>query len=158
MLCDSLRYLDFVLLMSLDSLFSTLKMGQGNFGHAGRPGKRGGSLPKGGNSSMSQKLEDFENEMFKNMPQLINNDYLINGNPLRDWKRASQKIVYHRTPNPQVDAVVNAENGKLAGLVRSFDEADLDMGQKPVVAMTRVGLASYFDDSFEAMKFLVSND
>lgn len=142
--------------MSLDSLFSTLKMGQGNFGHAGRPGKRGGSLPKGGSSSMSQKLEDFENDMFKNMPQLINNDYLIDGQPLREWKRSGQKIVYHRTPNPQVDAVVNAENGKLAGLVGSFDEADVDMGQKPVVAMTPVGQTSYFDGSFEAMNFLVN--
>lgn len=28
-------------------------MGRGNFNHAGRPGKRGGSLPKGGSSSMS---------------------------------------------------------------------------------------------------------
>lgn len=29
--------------MTLADLFSTLKMGQGHFGHAGRPGKRGGS-------------------------------------------------------------------------------------------------------------------
>lgn len=36
--------------MSIGDLFSKLKA-RGNFGHAGRPGKRGGSLPKGGGGS-----------------------------------------------------------------------------------------------------------
>lgn len=36
--------------MSLNKLFVELKA-QGNWGHAGRPGKRGGSLPKGGGGS-----------------------------------------------------------------------------------------------------------
>lgn len=38
--------------MTLDNLFSKLKA-QGFYGHAGRPGKRGGSLPKGGSSGMN---------------------------------------------------------------------------------------------------------
>lgn len=37
--------------MSLTSLFSTLKGGSGNFGHAGRPGHVGGSAPGSGGSS-----------------------------------------------------------------------------------------------------------
>lgn len=47
--------------MSLDELFSKLKA-RGNFGHAGRPGKRGGSLPKGGNLSITD-LGDVEGEV-----------------------------------------------------------------------------------------------
>ncbi|RJR10107.1 hypothetical protein C4588_03995 [Candidatus Parcubacteria bacterium] len=35
--------------MSLDNLFSSLKA-RGNWGHGGRPGKRGGSLPKSGSA------------------------------------------------------------------------------------------------------------
>lgn len=41
--------------MSLDKLFSGLKA-QGFYGHVGRPGKRGGSSPKGAGSGSTKKI------------------------------------------------------------------------------------------------------
>lgn len=58
--------------MTIQDLFSKLKA-QGFYGHAGRPGKRGGSVPKGVGlvASSSISNDDLENVISKGTPETI---------------------------------------------------------------------------------------
>lgn len=53
--------------MSIEDLFKALKS-QGFHGHEGRPGKRGGSLPKGGGGS-SGSIEDQLDKVLAKLPK-----------------------------------------------------------------------------------------
>lgn len=85
--------------MSLDKLFSELKS-QGFHGHAGRPGKRGGSLPKGGGSSapVVSKSNISQSEAQQIERGLVSQGYAKGkkvserGRSYRDYKKEDQTI------------------------------------------------------------------
>lgn len=106
--------------MSLDKLFSELKS-QGFHGHAGRPGKRGGSLPKGG-GGISEKVltalqttrnvinkkvidkelsdtdvKGLEKDLKSSGFNKVGREESARGSTTRMWRKGNQSLIIHRS-------------------------------------------------------------
>lgn len=93
--------------MSLNKVFSTLKAGKGHFGHSGRPGKRGGSLPKGRFAPGSAQDTSIQGEAIRRTNQMQQESSDSN-TPERMQKRvtlaqAIQSTTEGRSRNVQFD-------------------------------------------------------
>lgn len=103
--------------MSLSVLFSILKMGQGNFGHAGRPGHRGGSAPKG--QSSAQMYADIKST-FKKVPIYIYqdaHDYIAH-----DYERVNRYLRGKITSDREIYGDEDEGMKSVSRLIRSMDE------------------------------------
>lgn len=75
--------------MSLDDLLLTLKAGKGNWGHRGRPGKRGGSSSKSGFAPGSSQ------------------DTSIQGDAIRRFNQNTEDLKKQNTPEKTAQRVVD---------------------------------------------------
>lgn len=102
--------------MTLDKLFSTLKT-QGFHGHQGRPGKRGGSLPKSGGFSNEdyQQRKTAMTGYFKKEASKVTNSLeqgrTAKGDELDRWEKEKAKL-QKQVDNPTTSG--NAEDSKAA--------------------------------------------
>lgn len=98
--------------MSLNQLFSKLKGGprSGNWGHAGRPGKKGGSSPGGGFGRIGVSNPKNRDEIikasrsFRNLPKIKKGKSLDLKDPSEKVKKAIDSMTY--------DRILQAEGGK----------------------------------------------